>query len=66
MQLPVNIGSAKPFEGLMQNQTIYLDENLGVGYQVNKFTASTDKLGFGFTIPNNIIFLFFCIFSLLN
>lgn len=54
LQLPVNIGSAKPFEGAMQNQTIYIDQDLGVGYQVNKFTATSDKLGFAFTIPNNI------------
>jgi hypothetical protein len=54
LQLPVNIGSAKPFEGAMQNQTVYIDQDLGVGYQVNKFTATADKLGFSFTIPNNI------------
>ena len=54
LQLPVNVGSAKPVEGAMQNQTIYTDENVGVGYQVNKFTATSDIWGFGFTIPNNI------------
>lgn len=54
LQLPVNVGSAKPVEGAMQNQTIYTDQNVGVGYQVNKFTATSDIWGFGFTIPNNI------------
>lgn len=52
-QLPLTLAAAKPFEGNMQNQTIYINENLGVGYQVNKFTAITDKMGVAGFLPFN-------------
>lgn len=52
--LPVNIGSGQPFEGNMQSQTIYVDENIGVGFQNNRFTATGDKLGYSVNLPDNV------------
>lgn len=49
--LSITIGAAKPFEGSMQSQTIYIDEDLGVGYTLNRFTATGDKLGFSGFVP---------------
>jgi hypothetical protein len=52
--LELGIGTGKPFEGSMQNQTIYVDEDIGVGFQTNRFTATGDKLGFPLNFPDNI------------
>ena len=52
--LPLNIGSAQPLEGNMQSRTLYVDQNIGVGFQNNRFTATTDILGFNFSLPDNI------------
>lgn len=54
LQLPISVGTGKPFEGNMQNQTVYMDENIGVGYQQNRFTATGDKYGWELIMPNNI------------
>jgi hypothetical protein len=51
--LAITIGAARPFEGNMQNQTIYVDEDLGVGFTQNRFTTTTDKLGFNGFFPFN-------------
>jgi hypothetical protein len=51
--LALTIGSGGPFEGNMQNQTIYVDQDLGVGFRNNRFTATADKLGFSGFIPFN-------------
>jgi hypothetical protein len=53
-QLPISVGTGKPFEGNMQNQTLYMDENIGVGYTTNRFTATGDKYGWDIIAPNNI------------
>jgi hypothetical protein len=53
-QLPISVGTGKPFEGNMQNQTLYLDQNIGVGLQTNKFTATADKYGWEIIAPNKI------------
>lgn len=50
-QLPLNIGQGKPIAGNMQNQTLWIDENVGVGLQTNKFTATGDILGWNFLLP---------------
>ncbi len=44
-QLPVSLTSAKPFEGNMQSQTIYINQDLAVGFTNNRITASADKTG---------------------
>lgn len=54
VQLPISVGSGKPFEGNMQSQSIYMDENIGVGYIENRFTLSSDKYGWEIISPNNI------------
>lgn len=53
-QLPINIGSASPIEGNMQSQSIYISENIGVGFQTNKFTATTDILGLSTRLPYSV------------
>jgi hypothetical protein len=50
-QLGINFSAARPFEGNMQNQTIYVNEDIGVGYTQNKFTATTDKTGVAGFLP---------------
>ena len=53
-QLPISVGTGKPFEGNMQSQTIYMDQDIGVGLQTNKFTATADKYGWEIIAPNKI------------
>lgn len=50
-QLPINIGQAKPIAGNMQSQTLWIDQNVGVGFTTNKFTATNDILGWNFLLP---------------
>lgn len=50
-QLALNITSGKPLEGNMQSQSIYINENLGSGLTLNKFTATGDILGIGGFLP---------------
>ena len=50
-QLGLNFSSARPFEGNMQSQTIYINEDVGVGFTQNKFTASGDKTGISGFLP---------------
>ena len=38
----------------MQNASIWMDEDIGVGYLTNRFTAQNDKYGFEVIAPNNI------------
>ena len=52
--LELSIGSGNPIEGNMQNQDIYVDENVGVGFQQNRFTATGDILGYAVNLPDNI------------
>ena len=53
-QLPINIGTSKPIAGNMQSESIWIDDNIGVGYQSNKFTATTDILGLSTRVPFNM------------
>lgn len=50
-QLGLNFSAAKPFEGSMQSQTLYINNNIGVGFTNNKFTATTDKTGVAGFLP---------------
>ena len=52
--LQLNIGSGQPIEGNMQSQDIYVDENIGVGFLTNRFTTTTDMLGFPINFPDNL------------
>jgi hypothetical protein len=50
-QLPLNLSLGVPLEGAMQNQTMYISQNVGVGGNNNKFTAVTDILGVSGFLP---------------
>lgn len=69
-QLAINIGTSKPIAGNMQSETIWIDENIGVGYQTNKFTTTTDILGLSSRVPfnmdtsSNIYFIWSGLFSI--
>ena len=54
LQLPVSVGTGSPIEGNMQSSDIYLDENIGVGFNENRFTATGDVYGWEIISPNNI------------
>lgn len=53
-RLNLNIGLARRFEGNLQSQTIYVDQDIGVGFQENRFLSSTDKVGYSIKLPRNI------------
>jgi len=50
-QLAINIGNAKPVAGNMQSESIWVADNVGVGFQQNKFTTTADILGIDFVLP---------------
>lgn len=50
-QLGLNFSASKPFEGSMQSQTLYINENIGAGFTNNKFTNSNDKAGIAGFLP---------------
>jgi hypothetical protein len=50
-QLALNFSAARPFEGNMQSQELYINEDVGVGYTQNKFTATGDKSGVSGFLP---------------
>lgn len=50
-KLPVD--AVRPIEGNMQNASIYVDENVGVGLQNNRFTTAGDLLGVSFELPED-------------
>lgn len=52
-QLPIIIGLTKPFAGNMQNQSIWVSDNIAVGFVTNKFTTTTDILGISTKLPLN-------------
>ena len=47
----LNFSGARPFEGNMQNQQLYINQDVGVGYTQNKFTATADKTGVAGFLP---------------
>lgn len=50
-QLGLDFSSGQPFEGNMQSRTIYISQDIGVGYQNNRFTATGDKKGIAGYLP---------------
>lgn len=50
-QLNLDFAGARPFEGNMQSQAIYVNEDVAVGFTQNKFTLSTDKTGLSGFLP---------------
>lgn len=50
-QLNLNFSASKPFEGNMQSQTLYVNEDVGVGFTQNKFTLANDKSGIAGFLP---------------
>lgn len=53
-QLPLNFTAGKPFEGNMLSSTVYVSENVGVGYTLNRFTATGDKTGVSGNLPYDL------------
>lgn len=53
-QLTLSIGSAKPIAGNMQDQSLWISQDVGIGFIKNKFTTTTDILGFGGRMPFNM------------
>jgi len=53
-QLYLNLALGKPFEGSMQNQTLYVSENVGLGGTKNKFTATGDIIGLAGFLPQDL------------
>lgn len=47
------VDAAKPIEGNMQDASIYVDENVGVGLANNRFTTAGDLLGVSFELPED-------------
>lgn len=47
------VDAIRPVEGSMQNADIYVDENVGVGLENNRYTTSGDLLGFSFELPED-------------
>jgi len=50
-QLNFSFALGRPFEGNMQSQDLYVSENVGIGGNINKFTATGDKLGLSGFLP---------------
>ena len=47
------VDAVRPLEGNMQNASIYVDENVGVGLENNRFTTAPDLLGISFELPED-------------
>jgi len=47
------VDAVRPLEGNMQNSSIYVDENVGVGLENNRFTTTGDLLGISFELPED-------------
>jgi hypothetical protein len=47
------VDAVKPLEGNMQNGSVYVDENVGVGLENNRFTTTSDLLGVSFELPED-------------
>jgi len=47
------VDAIRPLEGNMQNASIYVDENVGVGLENNRFTSVGDLLGVSFELPED-------------
>jgi hypothetical protein len=49
----LTVDAVKPIEGSMQNASLYVDENVGVGLENNRFTTAGDILGISFELPED-------------
>lgn len=49
----LTVDAVRPLEGSMQNASIYVDENIGVGLENNRFTSVGDLLGVSFELPED-------------
>lgn len=49
----LSVDAVRPIEGSMQNASIYVDENVGVGLENNRFTTAGDLLGISFELPED-------------
>jgi hypothetical protein len=47
------VDAVRPLEGNMQTASIYVDENVGVGLEKNRFTTVSDILGVSFELPED-------------
>jgi hypothetical protein len=47
------VDAVRPIEGSMQNASVYVDENVGVGLENNRFTTTGDLLGVSFELPED-------------
>jgi len=47
------VDAVKPIEGSMQDASIYVDENVGIGLVNNRFTTTGDLLGVSFELPED-------------
>lgn len=47
------VDAAGPIEGNMQNADIYVDQNIGVGFESNRFTAVADIRGYSLELPED-------------
>jgi hypothetical protein len=47
------VDAVKPLEGNMQNGSIYVDQDVGVGLENNRFTTAPDLLGVSFELPED-------------
>jgi hypothetical protein len=49
----LTVDAVRPVEGSMQNASVYVDENVGVGLENNRFTTAGDLLGISFELPED-------------
>lgn len=49
----LSVDAVRPLEGNMQNGSLYVDENVGVGLENNRFTTVGDLLGISFELPED-------------
>jgi hypothetical protein len=49
----LNLDASGPIEGNMQSQSIYVDNNVGVAFSNNRFTAVADIYGLSFELPED-------------
>lgn len=49
----ITLDASGPIEGNMQNSSIYVDENVGVAFISNRYTAVADIRGYSFELPED-------------
>jgi hypothetical protein len=53
-KLDMSFDTGKPVKGNMQDQALWLDENIGISLTKNKFTATSDVYGWPLVLPNSL------------